>query len=905
MWRNLTAGIRGLLHKRKAEMELDDELSDFVERATTDGMKRGMSREEAQRAARLELGGIEPVKENVRAVSWEAHVEALWTDLKFGARLLRFNLMFAAAAILSLALGIGANTAIFQLLDAVQMRALPVKNPENLAGVKIMPRNGASGEFSSRYPDLTYALWEQIRKQQEGFSNIAAWSPARLNISPSGEVHNVEGLWVSGDFFETLGVKPAVGRMLSTSDDQPGCGGAGVVLSDSFWQREYGGSADVIGRNIRLNRHPFPIIGVARGNFHGVETGRYFDLAAPLCAEAIVDGEEAMLPLHDGWWLATIGRLRPGWTIERTTAQLRALSPGIFQETLPEVFNPAQAKHFLEYKLGAYPAGTGVSELRVTFANPLWLMLALAGLVLVIASVNLTSLLLARASAREKEMGMRLAIGASRGRLMRQLLAESLLLAGIGAAIGAALAQSLSRVMIASLSTRHDPLFVDLGMDWRVLGFTIGLAFLTCILFGLAPAMRGTRLEPGSVLKEGGRGSTGGRTGFGLRRVLVVSQIALSLALLIAALLFTKSLGKLANVDAGFQENGILAADLDFTTLKLPEERRIAFSQELLDRVRAIPGLDSAALADIVPLSGNMENHDILPGISSPPKEDSPVAGFDTVSPGYFKTLETPILAGRDFNEHDEIGAPLVTIVNQQFAAKIAKTANPVGTVFRIRRMNKIYGPYEIVGMVKDTKYGDLREDPLPIVYLPEGQAMHPGNDAQVVIRSRLPLAELLPAVKTSANEASAGLDVSFYPLHEKIEEGLLRDRLMAQLSGFFGALAVLLAVIGLYGVISYSVARRRNEIGIRMTLGATRNSILGLVLRESVVLLAIGLPIGAGLAVSGSSMVSSMLFGLKAYDAMTIAMAMAMLAAIALLGSYLPALKASRLDPMDALRHE
>jgi predicted permease len=897
--------MRGLFVKHKAEKELDDELRDFLEKSTTEKMRAGMTREKAHRAARMEIGSVEAVKENVRAASWERHLETLWNDLKFGTRLLRFNPVFAGAAILSLALGIGANTAIFQLLDAVRLRTLPVKNPQELASVAIDPRKKASGRFEGRRSELTSAMWEQIRDQQQGFSGIFAWSPTQFNISPSGEVHNVQALWVSAEFFETLGVEPALGRVLTPADDHSGCAASGVVISYSFWQHEYGGDASVIGQPLSINRHPFPIIGVTGPSFYGVEVGRYFDVAAPLCAERILNAEDPMSDAKDMWWLASMGRLKPGWTIERAASQLRAASPGIFEATLPANFNPQQAKNFLTYKLGVQPGGTGVSDLRGDYESPLWLLLALAALVLVIASANLANLLLARASAREKEMGMRMAIGASRGRLIRQLLAECLLLSILGAALGALLARSLSQLLVASISTQRDPLFVDLGTDWRVLGFTTGLAVLTCILFGLAPALRATSVSPGLVLKEGGRGSTDGRRRFGLRRILVVSQIALSLTLLVGALLFARSLGKLAGVDAGFQRDGILLTDMDFTVLNLSNERRISFANELLDRVRAIPGVDAAASAAIVPLSGNGAVHDILPGTDGAAKEDSPVAAFNRVSPGFFFTLRTPILAGRDFDDHDVAGSPLVAIVNESFARKIAKTGNPVGAMFRVRSMSKTTGPYEIVGLVKDTKYMDLREDAQEIVYTPVAQYNRQDQDTQILIRSTMPISSLIAAVKTTASGTNANVDVSFVVFHQMIEEGLLRDRLMARLSGFFGGLAVLLAVIGLYGVISYMVSRRRNEIGIRMSLGADRGSIISLVLRESLGLLAVGLGIGIILSLLVSRAAASLLFGLKPNDTATLVVATVGLAAIALAASYVPALRASRLDPVQALRNE
>ena len=905
IWTNLSAGLRGLFRKRKAEQELDEELRDFLHKSTAEKMRAGMSREAAVRAARLEMGGLEAVKEGVRSASWETHVEALLTDLRFGARLLRFNPMFAGAAILSLALGIGANTAIFELLDAVRLRALPVKNPQEIARVVFDRRGSRSGNFSTRYPDFTYAIWEQIRDKQEGFSSVYAWAPVQFNVSPAGEVHNVQGLFVSGKFFETLGVEPALGRLLSTADDQPSCASAGAVLSYSYWQQGYGGRRDVLDGKVTVNRHPIPIIGVAARDFYGVEVGRNFDVAVPVCAEPLINGENSQLKSRIGWWLSVMGRLKPDWTVERASAQLRAVSQSIFEAAMPPQYNTSNAKSLLAAKLVAIPGGSGVSDLRESYAQPLWLLLALAGLVLLIASANLANLMLARASVREKEMAMRMAVGAGRGRLIRQLLVESLLLAGIGAALGALLARDLSRVLVASMSTEQAPLFVALRTDWRVLGFTSALAIFTCVLFGLAPALRATSVSPGLALKEGGRGATQGRSRFGLRRILVVSQIALSLMLLVGALLFAQSLKNLATLDPGFRRDGILVVDIDFTARHLPTEARRAFSDELLRRVRGIAGVDAAATAAIVPLSGDGIGHDILVGASGDAPDDVPVAAFNYVSPGYFETLQTPFLVGHDFDEHDRLGSPNVAIVNQAFADKFAQGKNPLDFKFRVRRLMKTSAPYQIIGVVKDTKYTDLRENREIIVYSPRAQNEEAGSDAQILLRSSAPLAGILSAVKGTANEADPDADITFYNLHRMIDNGLLRDRLMARLSGFFGVLAGLLAVIGLYGVISYMVARRRNEIGIRMSLGADGRSIVALVLRECVLLLSIGLACGVALALAASRAATSLLFGLKPDDPATFGMATVILAAIALAASYLPALRASKLDPLEALRHE
>lgn len=350
-FRNLSGGLRSLFLKKSVEHELDEELRDFVDANAEEKMRTGMTRERAYREARLEMGGVEAVKETVREATWESWIETLWTDVRFGFRLLRSNPLFAMTAILSLALGIGANTAIFQLIDAVRLRTLPVHNPQEIARVAIDGRHGASGSFTSRYPDLTDALWEQIRNRQEGFSGMFAWAPAQFNISPGGEVHNVQGLWASGELFSTLGVEPVLGRLLSSEDDRPGCGSPGAVISNSFWQREYGGASSVLAQKLIVNRHPIAILGVTPGEFYGVEAGRYFDIALPLCAEPVINGESSQLQSRSGWWLSVMGRLKPGWTVERAAAQLRAISPGIFEATLPANFNPEKAKHFLDYKL--------------------------------------------------------------------------------------------------------------------------------------------------------------------------------------------------------------------------------------------------------------------------------------------------------------------------------------------------------------------------------------------------------------------------------------------------------------------------------------------------------------------------------------------------------------------------
>ena len=823
----------------------------------------------------------------------------IWNDLLFGARLLRKNPGFAIVAILSLALGIGANTTIFQLLDAVRLRTLPVKNPQQLARVKIVDSpHCCHGDSYSPDADLTGGLWNGLREQQQGFSRIAAWAPTRRNLGQGGEARYANTLMVSGEFFDVLGVQPLLGRLLSPADDYRGCGAQGAVLSYPFWQREFGGRPEALGSKLTLSGQPFQVIGVTPSNFYGVDVGQNFDVAIAICSEPVFSTKGSLMDNPVAWWIATIGRLKPGWTIERASTQLAAISPAVFAATLPGEYDAIEKKDYLAFRLGALPASTGVSGLRHDYEDPLWLLLALSGLVLLIACANLANLMLARASVRQREMALRLTLGASRSRLIRQLLAESLLLAALGTIAGAALAQILSRVLVAFLSTHDNQIFVQLTPDWRVLGFAAALAILTCVLFGLVPAMQASRTDPGVVMKAG-RGLTASRDRFLLRRALVVSQIALSLVLLTGAFLFVRTFRNLLTEDAGFAQDNLLVVDFDFSPLKLPLAGQMAYKQALLARMQSIPGVTSAAETLVVPLnhSGWDNNIDIPNG---PQRQD---VMLSRVSPGYFRTMETPLLAGRDFNQNDRPNSPRVAIVNEAFRHKFMGGANPLGKVFS--DTGKPDQTYQIVGLVKNTKYYELREDPKPIAFVSFTQANGPEEDSKLMIRSDEPLAPLISSIKRTANDMNPSLVLTFSVLKTQIREGLLREQLMATLSGFFGALATILAMVGLYGVISYMVVRRRNEIGVRMALGANRNDILVMVLREAAILLLIGLAIGTGLALAAGTAAASMLYGLKPEDPLTLGAAIVGMTAVAMIASLLPAQRAATVHPMEALREE
>ena len=829
--------------------------------------------------------------------------ETLWQDLRHGLRLLLKNPTFAIVAILTLALGTGANAAIFQLLNSVRLRALPVERPAELATIKIDNHGtGRTGAFYSRRAFFTDPLWQSLRREQQAFSHLFAWGLAGWNLATDGEYRPSQGLYVSGNFFEGLGVRPHVGRLITEADDRPGCGAAGAVLAHAFWQARYGGNPGIIGQTISLDGKPFEVLGVTPPQFFGPEVGRTFDVALPLCTEPVFRGANSGIGKADIWFLDLMGRLRPGWSIERANAHLAAISPGIFKATVPARYTAETTQHYLAFTLTTESASTGVSGIRTRYATQLWVLLGATGLVLLITCANLANLLLARASARQREIAVRLAIGASRARIIRQMLSESLVIAALGATGGIFIAQWLSRSLVAFLSTENSRLFVDLTLDWRAFGFMAALAALACLLFGLSPALQATGTNPGRAMQGASRSTTDSRERFTVRRALVVVQVALSLVLVIGAVLFGRSLQKLVTVDPGFTQEGILAVNVDVRNTAVNTEARRATYAQVIERVRSVPGVSSAAESLMIPMSGSGWNQNVI--IDG--KKQEGTAFFNRVGPEYFRTMQMTLVAGRTFSTDDRAGAVETALVNETFSRKYLGGGNPVGRTIEFE-----VGPtrpkmiYRVVGLVKDTKYYELREDFMPLVFVATAQGTESDPFFDLVVRSNLPLASLTPSITRAVREVAPGSTVAFETIQNYVRDSLVTERLMATLSGFFGILATLIATIGLYGVMSYMVTRRKVEIGIRMALGADPRTVITMVIRESAVLLLAGVLIGAGLAFAGTRWVATLLYDLKPWDPASYAVAVATLAGVSLLAAWLPARRASRLAPTLALRED
>jgi len=884
--------ILSLGRRARVEREIEAELREHMAMCIDDNVAQGMSREEAERDARKRFGSPAAMRERVTAEDAALGLENLWRDLRDALRIFRKSPGFSLVVVATLALGIGANTAIFQLLDAVRMRTLPVVQPGELAALRIEGGVRGFGINDGEFTDFTVPMWQVVKEHHDPFSGIFAWRTDVANVGAPGESHRVSLLEVGGDFFRTLGIAPVQGRILEP-EDEAGCKLTKVVASYAFWKSEMGGEPITENTRILVDNTSVQVLGVTPPSFFGMVVGDRFDLAYPTCTPPH--------PRREAFVYSVMGRLKPGWTVKQASEYFRALSPGLFAETAPDGYSTQALKTFKSFRLAVHPAPAGFSYLRSQYNASLEILLAITGLVLLIACANLANLMLARASVRRREVAVRMALGASRGRLLRQILLESAALAVSGAICGAALAQPLSRALVSSLETSQGTIHLTIVPDWRVMLFTAAAAMATCVIFATLPALRSSSAEPLSSLKSGERGVVGNRERFSLQRTMVITQIAVSMVLLVGALLFVRSYRNLLTLNPGLRERGITVGFFGLSAPNIDQKNLAAYKRQIVDEVRALPGIENATDTTDVPLSGATWGHMVQVGTRDGDSR------FTYVSPTFFATLRIPLLSGRNFTAMDTNSAPLVLIVNQAFVRKYVPSGSPIGQ--RVHVLPEPQYPdriYQIVGIVADTKYESLREEEPPQAYVPVDQlpiaAQRPG---MAVIFASADPAAAQRAVRRMLEQRYPGTDTFFYNFQQGILDHLVGDRMMARLAGFFGILAALLVVVGLHGVLSYFLAQRRSEIGIRMALGASRGRVVAAMLRSACTMLAAGLLAGSVLALLAGRGAGSLLFGLKPWDPATLAAAAVLLAAVTVVASLIPSMRAASVNPIDSLRAE
>ena len=903
--RNVTRGLRSLLRKEQVDRELDEELRAYQEMAAEEKINGGLSRAEAFRAVRLEHGTVEVAKEVIRSGAWESFVETCWRDGRLAGRTLRRAPGFTAVVVLTLALGIGANTAIFTLIDTVMLKSLPVANPEQLYRLgdnnDCCFRNGipSGGSFVL----YSYPLYQQLRDHTPEFSELAAFQPA---LSPrsiaarrSGAAEPVKPLnyeYVSGNYFAMFGVTSFAGRLLTPADDNPSAAPV-AVMSYAAWQQLFGSDLSVIGATFDLDQVPFTIVGVTPPGFFG-------DTLRSDPAELWIPVGNRGVDRHTEW-LYLMGRLKtgvdPAFVQSRLTVELQQWL-NANQDVIPaEERNEIGRQH-----IRLTPAGGGVDRLRETYSAGLHLLLTLSGLVLLIACANIANLMLARGAASRSEIGVRLALGAPRQRLIRQTLVESILLALAGGAAGVYLAYvGIHAILLLAFRGAHN-IPVDARPSLAVLGFALVLSLVTGVAFGVGPAWVASGVDPANAFRSATH-LRQDKLGFA-RRSLVVLQVALSVILLFGAGLLTESLRRLQNQQFGFVTQGRLMVHVKLPSARYTPQSLETLCRELRQRLTQIPGVLSASLSDYSPMQ--QDNKLEMVFIQGHPADERNVASWDRVSSRYFETIGTRILRGRGIEDEDTPSSRLVAVISQAAARKFFANEDAIGKHLGLDLPSHA-GEYEIVGIVEDAKYTNAREPAFPTVFLPllqenlkESNGRVQINDIQLLVAGKPENFE--PTVRKVLSDIDPNLTVfNMLSLGEQVARNFNQERMIARLTELFGGLALVLACIGLYGLTAYSVARRTNEIGIRMALGAGRRNVLALVLRAAIVQVGFGLAIGVPVALAGSRVLASHLWGVKSYDPMILAIAALVLAGCAICAASLPARRATRVDPMVALRYE
>ncbi len=847
-------------------------------------------------------------------------VEMVARDFGYALRTLRRSRGFAAVAALTLALGIGANTAIFTLLDQVLLRLLPVKNPQQLVLLTMRGKHYGNNWGGNA---ISYPMYRDFQDHNEVFSGMFCRFPNPVSMTFGAQSERVAAELVSGTYFDVLGVGTALGRAFTPEDDRMPDGHPLVMLSYDFWRQRFGGDRQIVGKTVLINKHEMTIIGVAQAGFDGVELGYSAKIFIPVMMEKeIIIGPMKMLTDRRSRWVNAFGRLRPGVTETKAKAALQPFMHSMLEMEVKEAaFHNASAyarEQFLKCWIDVLPGSQGRASLRRELRTPLWVLMATTGMVLLIACANIANLLLARATGRQKEIAVRLAMGATRGRIVGQLLIETLSLSALGGILGLALAFWADKALMAVyLPSDSNALNISAVPDFRILLFTLAVSVATGVIFGLAPALQSTRPDVGRTLKDQAGAVVGGGHGR-LRNVLVVTQVALSLLLLIGAGLFLRSLKNLSNLGTGFPAERLVGFNIDPSLNGYTPQQLNGFYQQLTDSLGAIPGVKSVAVASMRIMENNEWDSGLTAEGYSPTKaDDHPQAYMNQIGPGYFATLGVPIVAGRDFRLTDNHvikradatddfdTTPTTVIINEKFAQRFFAGHNPVGMHLGFGTDPGTHTDMEIIGVVKDIKYTNLRDE-IPIqAYVPYMNSPYLGG-MTIYVRTAGEANQLMSSVRARMRELDANVPIyKMRTMEEQISNSLATERMIASLSTVFGFVATVLAIIGLYGVMSYSVAQRTREIGIRMALGAEQGKVIGMVMREVVTLIAIGIGVGVPAALVLTRVVKSQLYGLEAHDPWTLGLATGLLAMVACAAGYLPALRASRVDPMKALRYE
>lgn len=880
------ASVLGWTFRRgKAEARLNDELHAYVEMAAAEKMRAGLPSDQAYRLARIELGGVEQVKERVRTERHGHLLDEVGRDVRYAVRMFASQRGFTMVLLVTLALGIGANTAIFSLIDALMLRTLPVPNSHELVLVNLRDRTtpDSGGET------LSYAIVRALGERRDIFAAVGGFTGSELNVGPAGSVQIVHGGYVTGDFYATMGLVPAAGRLLTREDDERSAEPV-AVLSDSYWDRQHGRAGSAIGQTLIISGKPVRIVGVTPPGFSGANVGSEADVTLPVAALPQLTPAAAEMLSPGNFWLRVLARPAPNVSVGNATSRLNAIWPELSASVISRNWPDDRRASMAAQVFVLEPGATGWTFLRELYAKPLFVLMAVAGLVLLIACANIASLVLARASTRQPEIAVRLAIGAGRPRIVRQLIIEGVVLSVAGAALGISVAWVCGRLVIGLMSTGPFPIAFDLTPNWHVIAFSSALAALTGIVFGLAPALQLSRTPASLALKRDERTGTARSR---LLSTLVAVQVALSLVLVGGAGLFVRTLVNLRHVNSGFIADQVLVVRLERGVGPTPDR--------LLDVVRRVPGVMSAGVGTHTPLDGSSWSEAIVPVGQPMPKLDN--ARIIGVGPDFLESLQIPFVAGRGFTTQDVVGAPSVAIVNQQYADRFFPKLNPIGEHLVSDLMGQT-ADLEIVGVVRNTSASSLRRPPPAIVYVPFAQ-FGSKQTPNLLIRARGSIGHVQEAVREALQSQIPTKPVRVSSLSGQVDATILRERLVALLASGFGVIALMLSSIGLYGLLAYTVARRSREIGIRMALGASATGVVRLVVLNGARLVAIGLLVGGPAVWAASRSIAAMLFGLTPTDPIVMATASGLLIAAGGLASYLPARRAARVDPLVALRHE